>query len=62
MCHALHLHIKGRRDSNANLVGLNRLSIESLGPNRVSGDLGSRPNSPVSVDGGQASIPCSIDT
>ena len=33
------------------LVGLNRLSMESLGPNRVSGDSGSRPNSLVSADG-----------
>ena len=29
--------------------------MESSGPNRVRGDSGSRPNSPVSLDGGQAS-------
>ena len=28
--------------------------MESLGPNKVRGDSRSRPNSPVSVDGGQA--------
>ena len=37
------------------LVVLNRLSMESLGPNRVKGDSRSRPNSLTSVDGGQAS-------
>ena len=42
------------------LVSLNKLSMESSGPNRVSGDLGSRPNSAVSVDGGQASHAPSI--
>ena len=35
------------------LVSLNRLSMESSGPNRVGGDSKSRPNSPASVDGGQ---------
>ena len=34
--------------------------MESSGPNRVSGDSGSCPNSPVSVDGGQASHAPSI--
>ena len=34
--------------------------MESSGPNRVSGDLGSRQNSPVSVDGRQASHAPSI--
>ena len=29
--------------------------MDSSGPHRVGGDLGSRPNSPVSVEGGQAS-------
>ena len=29
--------------------------MDSLGPHRVGGDSGSRPNSPASVDGGQAS-------
>ena len=28
--------------------------MDSSGPHRVEGDLGSRPNSPVSVEGGQA--------
>ena len=34
--------------------------MESSGPNRVIGDSGSRKNSPVSVDGGQASHAPSI--
>ena len=34
--------------------------MESLGPNRVRGDSGSLPNSPVSVHGGQASHAPSI--
>ena len=34
--------------------------MESSGPIRVSGDLGSRPNSPISVDGGQASHALSL--
>ena len=34
--------------------------MESSGPNRVNGDSGSRPNSHVSVDGGQASHAPSI--
>ena len=42
------------------LVGLNKLSMESSSPNRVKGDSGSRTNSPVSVDGGQASHAPSI--
>ena len=42
------------------LVGLNRLSMDSLGHHRVRGDSGSRPNSPFSVDGGQASHARSI--
>ena len=29
--------------------------MDSSGPHRVGGDSGSRPNSPASVDGGQAS-------
>ena len=29
--------------------------MDSLGPHRVGGNTGSRPNSPASVDGGQAS-------
>ena len=37
------------------LVGLNRPNMNSSGPHRVRGDSGSRPNSPVSEDGGQAS-------
>ena len=35
--------------------------MESSGPNRVRGDSRSRPNSLVSVDGGQASHALSID-
>ena len=35
------------------LVGLNRLSMESSGHHGVRGDSGSHPNSPASVDGGQ---------
>ena len=42
-------------DSDADLVGPNRSSMDSSGPYRVGGDSGSRPNSPTSVDGGQAS-------
>ena len=42
------------------LVGLNRLSMDSSGRHRVKGDSGSPPNSPVSVDGGQASHDPSI--
>ena len=42
------------------LVGLNRLSMDSSGHHRVRGDLGSRPNSLSSVDGGQASHAPSI--
>ena len=34
--------------------------MDSIGHNRVRGDLGSRSNSPVSVDGGQASHALSI--
>ena len=60
VCYALHFHIKGWHDFDADLVGLNRLSMESSGPNRVRGDSGSRPNSPVSVDDGQASHAPSI--
>ena len=36
------------------LVGLNRSSMDSSGPHWVRGDSGSLPNSPASVDGGQA--------
>ena len=36
------------------LVGLNRLIMESSSPNKVRGDSRSRPNSPASVDDGQA--------
>ena len=34
--------------------------MKSFSPNKVNGDSGSRPNSPVSVDGGQASHAPSI--
>ena len=46
---------KDGRDSNADLVELNRSKMDSSRPHRVKGDLGSLPNSPASVDGGQAS-------
>ena len=36
------------------LVGLNRISMDSLTPLRVEDDQGNRPNSPASVEGGQA--------
>ena len=42
------------------LVGLNKLSMESSGHHWVRGDLGSRPNSSASVDCGQASHASSI--
>ena len=34
--------------------------MDGLGPHRVKGDLGSRPNSPASVEGGQVSYSPSI--
>ena len=34
--------------------------MDGLGPHRVRGDSGSRPNSPASVEGGQASHASSI--
>ena len=46
---------KGRDDSNVDLVGLNRFNMNSSRPHMVGGDSGSRPNSPISVEGGQAS-------
>ena len=36
------------------IVGVNKSSMDSSGPHRVRGDSGSRPNSPASVEGGQA--------
>ena len=42
-------------------VGLNRFNMDSLGPHKVEGDSRSRPNSPVSVEGGQASHAPSMD-
>ena len=42
------------------LVGLNRLSMESSGSNRVRSDSRSHPNYPTCVDGGQASHAPSI--
>ena len=42
------------------IVGFNRLSMESSSPNRVIGDSRSRSNSPARVDGGQASHASSI--
>ena len=42
------------------LIGLNRLSMESSSPNRVRGDSKSLPNRLASVDGGQASHAPSI--
>ena len=46
---------KGLHDSDADLVGLNRISMDGLAPLRVDDDQGNRPNSPASVEGGQAS-------
>ena len=37
------------------LTGLNRISMDSSAPLRVEDDQGNRPNSPASVEGGQAS-------
>ena len=51
---------KGWRDSDADLVCLNRSSMDSSRLHRVRGDSGSRPNSPASVEGGQASYAPSI--
>ena len=42
------------------LIGLNRLSMDSSGHHRVKGDSGSHPNCPISVDGEQASHDPSI--
>ena len=46
---------KGLHDSNADLVGLNRISMDGSTSLRVEDDQGIRPNSPASVEGGQAS-------
>ena len=46
---------KGWHDSDADLAGLNRISMDSLASLRVKDDQGTRPNSPASVEGGQAS-------
>ena len=46
--------------TDADLFGLNRLSMDSSGHHRVRGDSRSHPNSPVSVNGGQASHAPSI--
>ena len=39
--------------TDADLVGLNRLSMDSSGHHRVRGDSESHPNIPVSVNGGK---------
>ena len=46
---------KGWHDFDANLDGLNRISMDSSAPLRVEDDQGNRPNNPDSVEGGQAS-------
>ena len=46
---------KGWRDSDADLMGLNRRSMDGSGSQRVAGDQGDRPDSLASVEGGQAS-------
>ena len=46
---------KGRHDSDADLVGLNRISMNGSASLRVEDDQGSRPNNPASVEGGQPS-------
>ena len=46
---------KGQYDSDADLVGLNRISMDGSSSQRVVGDQGDRPDSPASVEGGQAS-------
>ena len=51
---------KGCRESDADLVGLNRLSMDSSSHHRVRGDSGSHLNSHVSMDGGQVSHDPSI--
>ena len=46
---------KGCRDFDADLIGLNRLSMDSSSHHRVIGDSGSHLNSPVSMDGRKVS-------
>ena len=46
---------KGQYDSDAELVGLNRISMDGSGSQRVAGDQGDRSDSYASVEGGQAS-------
>ena len=45
---------KGRYDSDADLAGLNRISMDGSASLRVEDDQGTRPNSLASVEGGQA--------
>ena len=52
VCDMHCLTYKGLRDSDADLVGLNRLRMDSSGHHSVKVDLGSRLNSTISVDGG----------
>ena len=46
---------KGLHDSDADLAGLNRISMDGSASLRVEDDQGTHPNSPASVEGGQAS-------
>ena len=46
---------KGQYDSDADLVGLNRISMDGSGSQRVTGDQGDRPDSSAGVEGRQAS-------
>ena len=46
---------KGWHDSDADLAGLNRISMDGSASLRVEDYQGTRPNGPASVEGGQAS-------
>ena len=46
---------KGQYDSDVDLMGLNRTSMDGSGSQRVPGDQGDRSDSSASVEGGQAS-------
>ena len=46
---------KGWHDFDADLVGLNRISMDGPASLRVEDDQGTRPNSHASMEGGQAS-------
>ena len=46
---------KEQYDSDADLMGLNRISMDGSGSQRVTGDQGDRPDKSAGVEGGQAS-------